>query len=100
MKLLFDEYREALKKFGTCLNPFPEKDDISDMMDWMLKEFQALPRVISGARDFTAIFLWKACSSFSLISIALTFRSFIEHSHDSQMLRVPHLSELMKMFTL
>jgi hypothetical protein len=39
MKLLFDEYREALKKFGTCLNPFPEKDDISDMMDWMLKEF-------------------------------------------------------------
>jgi hypothetical protein len=56
LKFLLEEYKEALKQFGTRPNPFPEKDDISYLMGWMLKEFQVVPSVISGASDFTAVF--------------------------------------------
>jgi hypothetical protein len=56
LKLLYEEYREALKQFSTRPSPLPESEEISDLMDWMLKEFLALPNVISGASDFIALF--------------------------------------------
>jgi hypothetical protein len=39
LKLLFEEYREALKLFGTRLGPLPDSEKISDLLYWMLKEF-------------------------------------------------------------
>jgi hypothetical protein len=39
LKLLFEEYREALKSFGTHLGPLPDSEKISDLLYWMLKEF-------------------------------------------------------------
>jgi hypothetical protein len=56
LKLLFEEYKEALKQFGTRPSPLPECDEISDLLDWMVKEFQALPSIISGASNFAALF--------------------------------------------
>jgi hypothetical protein len=53
---LFGEYREALKNFGVCPSPFPESEEISNLMDWIETKFRALPDVISGARDFDAAF--------------------------------------------
>jgi hypothetical protein len=53
---LFEEYREALKNFGIRPGPFPENEEISDLMDWIETEFRALPEVILGASDFTAAF--------------------------------------------
>jgi flagellar motility protein MotE (MotC chaperone) len=57
LKLLFEEYKEGLKQFGVRTGPFPESGEISDLMDWMLKEFQALTNVISGASDFASLFV-------------------------------------------
>jgi hypothetical protein len=54
---LFEEYREALKSFGVRHGPFPEDDEISELMDWIETEFRAVPDVISGASDFAAAFL-------------------------------------------
>jgi chromosome segregation ATPase len=56
LKLLFEEYKEALKQFITRPSPLPGSEEISDLLDWMLNEFQALPNVISGASDFAALF--------------------------------------------
>jgi predicted nucleic acid-binding Zn-ribbon protein len=39
LTLLFEEYKEALKQFGTRPSPIPESEEISNLMDWMLKEF-------------------------------------------------------------
>jgi hypothetical protein len=33
LKLLFEEYKEALKKFGTRPSPLPESDEISNLLD-------------------------------------------------------------------
>jgi vacuolar-type H+-ATPase subunit I/STV1 len=38
-KLLFEEYWEALRQFGTHPCPLPDNEEISELMDWMLKEF-------------------------------------------------------------
>jgi hypothetical protein len=56
LKLLFEEYKEALKQFGTRPGPLPESEEIFDLMEWLLKEFQTLPNVISGASDSAALF--------------------------------------------
>jgi ElaB/YqjD/DUF883 family membrane-anchored ribosome-binding protein len=33
LKLLFEEYMEALKQFGTRPRPLPESDEVSDLLD-------------------------------------------------------------------
>jgi hypothetical protein len=33
LKLLFEEYKEALKQFGTRPSPLPESDEISNLLD-------------------------------------------------------------------
>jgi vacuolar-type H+-ATPase subunit I/STV1 len=77
LKLLFEEYREALRQFGTRLGPLPDSEEISDLLDWMAKEFEALPNVISGASDFAAIFsvesLLKILNDFDCVDL-LEFR--------------------------
>jgi hypothetical protein len=108
LKLLFEEYREALKQFGTRPSPFPDKDDISDMMDWMLKEFQALPSVISRASNFAAIFsvesLLKLLSNFDCADLAkfrgalsrfpnATGTSAIRANEDARALKVKFVKE-------
>jgi vacuolar-type H+-ATPase subunit I/STV1 len=55
-KLLFEEYWEALRQFGTHPCPLPDNEEISELMDWMLKEFQSLPNVISEASDSAVVF--------------------------------------------
>jgi chromosome segregation ATPase len=59
LTVLFEEYKEALKQFNTRPSPLPESEEIFDLIDQMLKEFQALPNVILGASDFAALFQWK-----------------------------------------
>jgi hypothetical protein len=56
LKLLFEEYRKALRDFSVSPSPLPENEEISDLMDWIENEFRALPDVISGASDFAAAF--------------------------------------------
>jgi hypothetical protein len=56
LKLLFEEYRKALREFGVRPAPLPVSTEISDFMDWIETEFKALPGVISGASDFAAAF--------------------------------------------
>jgi vacuolar-type H+-ATPase subunit I/STV1 len=60
LKLLFEEYKEALGQFGARPEPFSENDDVSSMMNWMLAEIKALPNVISGVSDFAAIFSFES----------------------------------------
>jgi uncharacterized protein (DUF305 family) len=56
MKLLFEEYRNALRDFGIRPAPFPVNEEISKFMDWINNEFKALPGAISGASNFAATF--------------------------------------------
>jgi hypothetical protein len=46
-----------LEQFGTHPSPLSESEETSDFMDWIMKEFQALPDVFLGASDFAALFL-------------------------------------------
>jgi hypothetical protein len=69
LKLLFEEYRKALKNFGVSPDPLPENEEISKLMDWFETEFWALPDVISGASDFTAAF-----SVESILKLLLRFQ--------------------------
>jgi hypothetical protein len=55
-----------LKNFGVRPGPFHESEDISDLMDWIETEFQALPDVISGASDFAAAFFSRKYSEATL----------------------------------
>jgi hypothetical protein len=48
--------KKLWKNFDVHPGPFPENDEISDLIDWKQTEFQALPDVISGASDFAAVF--------------------------------------------
>jgi hypothetical protein len=45
-----------LEQFGTHPSPLSESEETFDFMDWILKEFQALPDVFLGASDFAALF--------------------------------------------
>jgi hypothetical protein len=56
LKLLFGEYRKALRDFSVRPAPFLISEEISDFMDWINTEFKALPGVISGASDFATAF--------------------------------------------
>jgi hypothetical protein len=56
LKLLFKEYEKSLMNFGVCPAPFPTDIRISDFMEWIYTEFEALPEVISSASDFAAAF--------------------------------------------
>jgi hypothetical protein len=56
LKLLFEEYRNALRGFGVRPAPLPVNEEISEFMDWINSEFKALPGVISGASDFATTF--------------------------------------------
>jgi DNA repair exonuclease SbcCD ATPase subunit len=57
LKLLFEEYRKALRDFGVRPGSLPESEEISNLMNWIKTEFKALPDVISGASDFATTFL-------------------------------------------
>jgi hypothetical protein len=57
LKLLFEEYRKALREFGIRPGPLPDSEGISELVDWIDVEFKALPGVISAASDFAASFL-------------------------------------------
>jgi hypothetical protein len=56
LKLLFEEYGKALREFGVRRATLPADAEFSDFMEWINTEFKALPRVISGASDFTTAF--------------------------------------------
>jgi chromosome segregation ATPase len=56
LKLLFKEYRKALREFGVRLAPLPANAEISDFMKWTNTEFKAFFGVILGASDFAATF--------------------------------------------
>lgn len=85
-KLLFEKYSEALGQFGTRPNPFPENEDASVVMDWMLTEFKALPEVISGASDFAAVFsvesLLKLLENYDCVDLE-KFRGAIQQFPDA-----------------
>jgi hypothetical protein len=53
---VFREYEKALNEFGVRPAPLLADTGISDFMKWIDIEFKALPRVISGASDFAAVF--------------------------------------------
>jgi Zn-dependent M32 family carboxypeptidase len=56
LKLLYEEYKKSLNKFGVRPAPLPDNIGIPEFMDWMEAKFLALSEVISGASDFTAAF--------------------------------------------
>jgi siroheme synthase len=56
LKLLFEEYRKALREFGIRPALLPASTEVSDFMDWIEIEFKALPGVISGASNFAVAF--------------------------------------------
>jgi chromosome segregation ATPase len=56
LKLLFEEYRKALKDFDARPGPLPEDENISSLVSWVVEEFQSLPSVISDTSDFAATF--------------------------------------------
>jgi hypothetical protein len=56
LKLLFEEYRKALRGFGVRPGPLHESEENSDLMNWIETEFKALPDVISRASDFATAF--------------------------------------------
>jgi vacuolar-type H+-ATPase subunit I/STV1 len=39
LRLLFEEYQEALKQFATSQGRLPDSEEIYDLSDWMLREF-------------------------------------------------------------
>jgi hypothetical protein len=56
LKLLFKWFEKSLMNFDIRPAPLPADIGISDFMEWIDTEFKALPEVISGASDFTAVF--------------------------------------------
>jgi DNA repair exonuclease SbcCD ATPase subunit len=56
LKLLYEEYKKSLNKFGVRPAPLPDNIEIPEFMDWMETEFKALSEVISGASDFATAF--------------------------------------------
>jgi hypothetical protein len=56
LMLLFGEYEKSLKNFGVHPAPLLANLGISDFMEWIDTEFEALPEVISSASDFAAVF--------------------------------------------
>jgi DNA repair exonuclease SbcCD ATPase subunit len=56
LKLLYEEYKKSLNKFGVRPAPLPDNIEIPEFVDWMETEFKALAEVISGASDFAAAF--------------------------------------------
>jgi hypothetical protein len=68
LKLLFEEYKKALREFGVRPAPLPASAEISGFMKWIDIEFKALPGVIFGASDFAG--------TFSVESILKLFHDF------------------------
>jgi hypothetical protein len=56
LKLLFKEYEKSLMNFGVRPAPLPADIGISDFMEWIDTEFKVLPKVVSTASDFAAVF--------------------------------------------
>jgi hypothetical protein len=56
LKLLFKGFEKSLMNFDIRPAPLPADIGISDFMECIDTEFKALPEVISGASDFTAVF--------------------------------------------
>jgi hypothetical protein len=86
LKLLFEEYKKALRDFGVRPAPFPTSEEISDFMDWINTEFKALPGVISGASDFVDAFsvesILKLLHNFDYADLA-KFREKLTHFPDA-----------------
>jgi hypothetical protein len=86
LKLLFEEYRKALRDFGVLPAPFPISEEISDFMDWIDTEFKALPGVLSGASDFVVAFsvesILKLLHDFDCADLA-KFREKLTHFPDA-----------------
>jgi hypothetical protein len=96
LKLLFEEYRNALRDFGVCPAPFPMNEEISEFMDWINNEFKALPRVISGASDFAATFsmesILKLLHDFDCADLA-KFREKLTHFPDASSTSIIRVNE-------
>jgi hypothetical protein len=86
LKLLFEEYRDALNNFGVRHGPFPENEETSDLMDWIEAEFWALPDIISGASDFVVAFsvesILKLLYDFDCVDL-VKFRVNLSHFPDA-----------------
>jgi Rad3-related DNA helicase len=87
LKLLFEEYRKALKDFGARPGPLPEDESISYLVSWVVEEFQALPDVISGTSDFAAAFsiesILKLLHNFDCADLS-KFRETLERFPDAR----------------
>jgi archaellum component FlaC len=56
LKVLFEEYKKAMRDFSVRPGPLPKNEEISDLMDSIENEFRDLPDIISGASDFAVAF--------------------------------------------
>jgi hypothetical protein len=96
LKLLFEEYRNALRNFGVRPAPFPVNEEISEFMGWINNEFKALPGVISGASDFVAAFsvksILKLLHDFDYANLA-KFRGILTHFPDASSTSIIHVNE-------
>jgi hypothetical protein len=60
LKLLFEEYRNALRDFGVRPAPFPVSEEISEFMDWINSGFKALPGLYQVPATLLLLSQWKA----------------------------------------
>jgi hypothetical protein len=96
LRLLFGEYRKALRELGVRPGPVPNSEEIFDLMDWTDAEFKALPGVISGASDFAAAFsvesILKLFHDFDCADLA-KFREKLTHFPDASSTTIIHVNE-------
>jgi Rad3-related DNA helicase len=96
LKLLFEEYRKALRDFGIHPAPFPVSEEVADFMGWIDTEFKALPGVISGASDFVTAFsvesIMKLLHDFDCADLA-KFREKLTHFPDASSTSIIHANE-------
>jgi hypothetical protein len=59
LKVLFEEYERSLNDFGVRPAPVPADLGLSEFMEWIDVEFEALLEVISSANDFAVAFSIK-----------------------------------------
>jgi chromosome segregation ATPase len=89
LKLLLEEYGQALKDFGARPGPLLEDETISSLFSWVEEEFWALSGVISGTSDFAATFSVESILKLFTIPTVPISRSSVKLLDAFLMLEIP-----------
>jgi chromosome segregation ATPase len=89
LKLLFEEYGQALKDFDARPGPLLEDETNSSLFSWVAEEFWALSGVISGTSDFAATFSVESILKLFTIPTVPISRSSVKLLDAFLMLEIP-----------